>query len=188
LWPELFLQMGPTRWLSFDTIYNKITQLGIIIPRERLLKEVSDQAHNIYNDSTLTPGIDSIGPKLIEMGYKIWVVSASPIERINLSLVRTDLKNHISHIISLQDRSDLAHKPAPDGYLEMMHQLDSDPQSTIILEDSNTWIQSGKASWAFVIGFRQYLNKEQIIGWADDYADNLDEVVSLVNLYEKPSN
>ncbi|HSW88764.1 MAG TPA: HAD family hydrolase, partial [Candidatus Saccharimonadales bacterium] len=81
---------------------------------------------------------------------------------------------------SLDKRSDLPHKPAPDGYLEAIRMLGSTPQSTIILEDSNAGIASAKAAGAFVIGLRENLVEGQSQNGADIYADNINEVISII--------
>jgi len=177
---EIFLRLGPTVGMNMDAIYDRAVQCGATTDKELLIREFFDRAPDIYKKAPLTPGINSIGKTLTELGYKIAIVSASPMKWINISLDRSCLKNYVSYILSLNDRKDLPHKPAPDGYLETIKNLGASPQTTVILEDSNIGIESAKASGAFTIGFRQNLIKGQVLQNADGYADDLEAVLALI--------
>lgn len=117
---------------------------------------------------------------MVTLHCKIGLVSGSPESWIKLALEKTNITDTFNCIISLHDRADLGHKPAPDGYLEAMKKLGSDPQHTIILEDSNQGIQAAKASGAFTIGFRQLLIADYQQTGADVYADTMEDVIKIV--------
>ena len=95
-------------------------------------------------------------------------------------LPRLTYKDKFSYVLSTNQRDDLKAKPAPDGYLDAIKNLDSDPEHSIILEDSNRGIQSAKASGAFVIGFKENLVPEYKQEGADACAENMSEVVKIV--------
>jgi len=177
---EVFARMGSTLGINMDDIYNMAVRCGTTVEKDLFIKEFHNQAPVIYKTAPITPGIDSVGDKLVALGYEIAIVSASPREWIETTLERTKLKNHITHILSLYDRKDLPHKPAPDGYLEAMKSLNVSPLKTVILEDSNTGIESAKASGAYTIGFKQNLMKGYVQKNADAYADDLEEVIKLL--------
>jgi HAD superfamily hydrolase (TIGR01509 family) len=178
---KIHSQMGSTIGINMDGIYNRAISLGATTSKEALEAEFYRHAHSVYREAPLTPGIDQIGKTLTELGYKIGIVSASPREWIDAGLVRTELKNYVTDIISLHDRPDLHHKPAPDGYQAMMKTLGSSPETTIILEDSNAGIESGKSAGAFTIGFTQNLTEGYVQHGADTYAKTFSEVVSIIN-------
>lgn len=177
---EIFLRLGPTVGMNMDAIYDRAVQCGAKTDKESLINEFFNLAQKIYEIAPITPDIDTIGKTLTGLGYKIAIVSASPMEWIKISLNRTILKNYVTYILSLYDRKDLPHKPAPDGYLEAIKILGASPQTTVILEDSNIGIESARASGAFTIGFRQNLVKGQTLRNADEYADNLEDVLNLI--------
>lgn len=177
---DVFLRMGSTLGVNIDDIYKRAVECGTTVRKDFFVREFHKQAPEIYKNSPLTPEIDSIGKILKDFGYKIAIVSASPMEWIGISLNRTHLKDYVEYILSLYDRKDLSHKPAPDGYLEAMRVLNASPRDTVILEDSNTGIESAKASGAYTIGFRQNLMSGYVQHNADAYANNLEDVVALL--------
>lgn len=177
---EVFLCLGSTVGINMDDIYKKALNCGATIKKEIFIKEFFSHAPEIYKHAPLTPGVDEIGKKLVDLGYEIGIVSASPLEWINMTLDRTTLKKYTAFVLSLYDRKDLAHKPAPDGYIEAMKFLKTKPCDTIILEDSNSGIESAKAAGAYTIGFRQNLTKGYIQKNADSYADNFSDVIKII--------
>jgi beta-phosphoglucomutase-like phosphatase (HAD superfamily) len=183
---EVFLQMGSTLGINMDDIYEKAVQCGTDVKKDFFIREFHSKAPVIYKEAPLTSGIDSIGKTLTDLGYKIAIVSASPTEWIETTLNRTRFKDYVSHILSLYDRKDLPHKPAPDGYLEAMKTLGVSPHETVILEDSNTGIDSAKASGAYAIGFRQNLMEGYVQKNADAYADNLEDVITILKKMNTP--
>lgn len=177
--------LSSTIGINQDDIYEKAVACGTKVKKEVFIQEFSKGALEIYKKAPLSPGIDSIGKTLTDLGYKIGIVSASSIDWIELGLNRTSLKDHVGSILSLRDRKDLVHKPAPDGYLEAMKIIGSSPETTVILEDSNPGIESGKASGAFTIGFRQNLVKGYVQKNADAYANNFEEVIEILKQLPK---
>lgn len=177
---EIFLCMGSTLGVNQEDIFKRAVKCGATVEKDVFIREFQKYAPEIYRNAPLVPGIDSIGKTLTDLGYEIAIVSASPMEWINIALDRTDFKKYVRHIISLYDRDDLPHKPAPDGYLEAMKILGASPKETFILEDSNAGIESAKASGAYAIGFKQNLIDGYVLSNADAYADNLEEVIALL--------
>ena len=177
---EVFSRMGSTLGVNMDDIYNMAVQCGATVEKDVFIREFYNQALPIYKNAPLTSGIDSVGEKLTNLGYKVAIVSASPVDWIEITLNRTKLKNYITYVLSLYDRKDLPHKPAPDGYLEAMKDLKVSPGTTVILEDSNTGIKSAKASGAYTIGFKENLMKGYVQNDADTYANNLDDVIKIL--------
>lgn len=126
--------------------------------------------------------------KLKELNFRLGLVSSSPRKWIDYLLPRLSFSDKLEQIISLNERPDLKPKPEPDGYLEALDNLEADPQLSLILEDSNSGIQSAKASGAYVIAFRGNLVDGYSQKGADTYADTMDDVIKLVEAYSGPSN
>jgi len=83
--------------------------------------------------------------------------------------------------VTLHDRPDLAPKPAPDGYIAAMKNLNVKAKNTLVLEDSNAGIASAKAAGAYTVAFRQNLVEGyKQIEKADADAQNLQDVAKIV--------
>lgn len=173
---EVITKMGSTVGINMDGIYNLALKNGSKVPKKVFLNAFFEKAHNIYSTAPLTSGIEALVDTLHKNNFKIGIVSASPREWIDLVTKRIKNSDKISLIVSLYDRKDLPHKPAPDGYLEAMRLLDAEPKSTLVLEDSNTGIKSAKSAGAYTIGLKENLVKGYDQKGADWYANNLAEV------------
>lgn len=178
--PEVAKCLGSTIGLSIDSIHEKAVRCGTRVMKEVLVNGYHAKAPDVYRSAPLTPGINTIGGTLKALGYRIGIVSASPRVWINMALARTPFKNDVETILSLYDRKDLAHKPAPDGYQEAMNTLGGSPENTVVLEDSNTGIEAAKSSGAHTIRFTQNLIEGYVQNEADSTADNLQAVVAIL--------
>jgi len=178
---EIYLQMGSTIGLNMDAIYEKAVQFGATTPKKVLFDKFYHYATDIYHTTPITDGIEELGRLLVEKDFAIGIVSASPREWMELVIERLSFKNKIQVIISLEQRKDLGHKPEPDGYLEAIKELHSNPSHTMILEDSNAGIQSAKKAGAYVLGLKQNLvdGYEQI--GADIYVNQVKDILKIVN-------
>ncbi len=185
--PLVVQKMGPTMGLNMDSIYNLAVECGASLDKEALISAFYAKAHWVYENAALTPNVEELGRALQRMNYAIAIVSASPTDWMSTIVGRLPFRESIRHLISLEDRKDLAHKPAPDGYLEAMRELGSGPETTIILEDSNTGIASAKASGAYTIGLRENLIEGYVQEGADTYVENMGDVLQILENREKAS-
>lgn len=177
---EIVSLMGSTVGIDMQGMYDLAVQHGAMLDKEKFFQSFYTKADWVYKDANLTPGLDELGETLNKLGYSIGVVSASPREWIGGVIGRLSFKEKIEHVISLQDREDLLHKPVPDGYLEAMRQMGSGPEATIILEDSNAGIASAKSAGAFTIGLTENLVPGYIQKGADVYVDSVQEVIEIL--------
>lgn len=166
--------------INMDGIYARAVACGATASKDALLQAFYQHAQTVYREAPLTPGIDTIGETLADLGYRIGIVSASPRSWIDTALQRTALRQFIGEIISLHERGDLHHKPAPDGYQEIIRVLGATPEMSTVLEDSNAGIQSAKSAGALTIGFTQNLPPKYEQRGADAYAGSFPEVVALI--------
>lgn len=177
---EVTAKLGPTSGVSMDGIYDLAVQAGAQVNKQELLDTFFSLATEIYQTAPISQGLEGLVAELKTLDYSIGIVSSSPMAWITAVTKRLPFENDIELIVSCYDRDDIKHKPAPDGYVEAMKAFEVAPQNMIALEDSNTGIASAKASGAYTIGLRQNL----IMGYeqkgADDYADSMADVISLV--------
>ena len=177
---ELSEKIGDTIGMSVNTAYDRAKAFGFLMSREDFQSKYDETAFRMYDKANISAGIDILVDFLIKNNFKLGLVSSSATSWINKVLQRLSFANKFESIISLNERLDLRHKPHPDGYIEIMKVLDSEPSSTIILEDSNRGIESAKASGAFTIAFTQNLvhGYKQIEGNAK--ANNMEEVIRII--------
>jgi mannitol-1-/sugar-/sorbitol-6-/2-deoxyglucose-6-phosphatase len=185
IYPQIFGQkvyekLGSTIGINMDGIYEKAATLGTTVSKERLFEELYNAAQRIYQTAPLTPNIEKLLDLLLAHNYRMGIVSSSPKAWIGVAINRLPQKNYFSSIISTIDRKDIERKPAPDGYLAAMKELDTKPESAIILEDSNLGIAAAKAAGAYTIGLKENLVKGQKQEGADMYADTIDDVIKFV--------
>ena len=171
---EIREKMGSTIGLDMNGIYKKARALGSTVEKKKLFDAFYAAAPHIYQDAPLTPGLEKLEKELSQHDYLIGLVSASPQQWTSLAVSRLPFKKNIKVIVSLTGRPTLAHKPAPDGYIEAMKKLGTTPRHTIILEDSNAGIMSAKSSKAFSIGFKENLIKGYEEKGADTYANTME--------------
>ena len=166
-----------TLGLNMDAIHKRATSYGSTATIQSFYNACDTQARIIYANAPLTNGLDVLLDELRIMNISLGIVSASPKLWIDIALKRLQQSSMFKTIISLHERSDLKHKPDPDGYLEAMKNLGVKPFETVIIEDSNTGIRSAKASGAFTIGLKQNLVPGYAIDGADVYIDTINEAV-----------
>lgn len=167
-----------TLGLNMDAIHELARSFGSTVSVTQFHDACDLMAMNIYAKAPITNGLEVLIDKLVSQKIFLGIVSASPKKWIDIALKR--LKNAYTFhvIISLHERADLAHKPAPDGYKEAMRTLHVLPNETIVIEDSLTGIKSAKAAGAFTIGLKQNLVAGYTIEGADRYIDSIGEVIN----------
>ncbi|OGG08662.1 hypothetical protein A2154_04795 [Candidatus Gottesmanbacteria bacterium RBG_16_43_7] len=178
---DIAQKLQKTSGLDIEAINKLAQEYGSTISLQKLFNEFEIQAQTIYQESPITSGLEDLILLLQEEKYLIGVVSASPRSWIDIVLDRVKWSGLINEIISLYDRKELAHKPAPDGYTEIMKLFAVQPSKTIVVEDSNAGIISAKSAGAYVVGFQQNLPDAYELSGADEYAFNTSDLKSLVS-------
>lgn len=167
--------------------YDRATKYGFSMEKQEYFDRYDKKAAYVYSKAQIAPGVNELGHRLVELGFKIGLVSSSRRVWINFVLPRLNFSKNIVYIISINDRKDLKPKPNPDAYLEAIRELGALPETTIILEESNSGIKAAKAAGAYTIGFKQYLvpNYKQTKE-ADKYADTMHAVTAIVEKLTVP--
>jgi HAD superfamily hydrolase (TIGR01509 family) len=183
---DLSQQIGSTIGVSVNLVYDKARTLGFSMTREDFQKIYDGVALVVYKEVTITKGVGQLVEFLVKKDFKIALVSSSAQSWINQVLQRLAFKDRFEIVISVNDRRDLKPKPSPDGYLETIQRLQSTPDKTIIIEDSNAGIVAAKASGAFTVAFTQnLLDGYKQIEIADAKAKNMEEVTGIVKNWLK---
>lgn len=177
---EIYTKIGDTVGMGVKIIYQRATECGLNLDRKTFYEKYDEQAEIIYKKAKITNNFDKLCNFLVKNKIKLGIVSSSRKTWINMVLPFLSFKDKFEVIISLCDREDLQSKPYPDGYLEAMKKLNAKPEETIILEDSNTGIQSATASGAYVISFSGNLVPGYKQIKADVNAKNMIEVIKIV--------
>lgn len=177
---ELSQKIGDTVGISVKTVYQRAQSYGFAMPLEEFQRRYDEVAFRVYERSPITSGTEELAHFLLSHNFKLGLVSSSGTSWINKVLPRLSFKDHFKSIISLNERSDLQPKPNPDGYLATMKTLGASPETTIILEDSNTGITAAKASGAFTIAFTGNLTAGYKQIEADAKANTMKEVIRIL--------
>lgn len=177
---DISKKIGSTIGFGVSSIYEKAKNFGFVMDPHKFQSLYDEIAFEVYDRSTITPNVEDLSTFLLSNNFKIGLVSSSPTSWIDHVMKRISFGNKFKTIVSLNDHPNLATKPAPDGYLEAMKELDSTPSTTIVLEDSNPGIKSAKKSGSYTIGFRGNIVPGYIQDEADIYADHMLEVIEII--------
>lgn len=173
-------KMNSTLGVNIDGIYERAQSHGTTISKDVFVREFYKLAEGIYSSAPIPAGTDELFEYLVNNNFRIGIVSASPLSWVNTVLQRLKFQDDIELVISLYDRPDLEHKPHPDGYLEAMRAMNTEPKNTYVLEDSNSGIASAKSSGAYTIGLKQNIVRGYEQEGADVYADTMTDVIYIV--------
>lgn len=135
-----------------------------------------------YQD-LLNPHVNFILNKLQANNIQIGLASASSRESIDKMKKENNIEQFFGYTVSGQE---VKHsKPAPDVYLKTMEKLNVEPANTIVLEDSPSGIQAGKASGATVIAIkdtRYNLDQSKADYIASDFIESFYIIQKLWNI------
>lgn len=139
---------GRTWASAFDFLFGKY---AIPVSREEAAQQVMETyRRNIASHLDVVPGSAAAVRALADSGrFKLGLVSGSNRAEILLCLDKLGVRECFEVIYGAEDypRS----KPAPDGYLKAIQTLGRDPARTLVFEDSQPGIASGRAAGAWVV-------------------------------------
>jgi len=166
---------------NLNSIHAQAVKLGATIPREEYLGRFNEAAQYVYRHAPLTEGIEEFAKELLKQNFKLGLVSASPLNWIEMMFKKMSIRDSFTCVISLHERNDLQPKPAPDGYREAMNIIQAPPSKTLVLEDSRHGINAGLAAGAFTICLRQNWPDGYEAKGADLYVDSLPSLREKIN-------
>lgn len=183
--PEVFAKIGSLVGLGVIDVMKRARELGAVFDSAEYLKIADDMAKVVYARSPITENVDMLVEKLLSLGFRLGLVTQSPPQWVEQVVPRLSFMKNLETLVSLYNHPELARKPSPDGYMYAFKSLGASPQRSVVLEDSNFGIQSGKASGAFTIGYRGNLVSGYEQEGADAYADTMADVEKLVEEFTR---
>ncbi|XGI84358.1 HAD family hydrolase [Halorutilales archaeon Cl-col2-1] len=126
------------------------------------------RAEAIYTEKvSLTDGFDYLLNEIRERGLKTAISTSSFPSWVEMVLERFELEDSFDVVVSA-DEIDVEGKPEPDIYEYVASELGVDPEDCIVVEDSETGIESARRSGAYCIGYSA--------SGDPDHLENADEV------------
>ena len=178
---DIFRKLGDsTIGVSLEVEYEMARQFGFTMERAAFFERWDHQAIEIYARANITAGLDRLVERLCSLDFRIGLVTASRPLWVGYALKKAPFRDRLDTIVSLPAHPELRSKPQPDGYLAAMRNLGSRPETTLVLEDSNAGIQAATAAGVLTIGLRENLVPGYRQDGADLYADNLADVLRIV--------
>lgn len=176
---DIVEKMGDTTGMSLDHEYAFAVRHGFSMGKEEFYRRYDKQAEKVYATTVITEGLENFIQTLKSLEFTVGIVSSSRRPWIDIVLSKLTHASLFDYTISLNEEG-LPSKPSPEGYVVAMKKLGATPQTTIILEDSNSGIRAGKAAGAFVIGFTPLLVEGYQQIEADVKANSFKEVEKIV--------
>ncbi|RXH05289.1 HAD family hydrolase [Bradyrhizobium vignae] len=134
---------------STKAIEQHYRDLGQIVPDGFLPRLKSHVLETFAASLEPIPGVEAV---ISELTVPFCVASSSDIDRVSLSLDVTGLRAHFGD--RLYTAQMVRHgKPAPDLFLHAAENMRSPPSRTLVIEDSVSGVQAGKAAGMTVWGF-----------------------------------
>lgn len=152
------------------------TKYNLPVPQEEAAQKVLENYRlSLENELTIVPGsveaVESLAAR-----YPIGLVSGSHRREILWALEKLKIRQHFKVILGAEDypRS----KPAPDGYLSAISQMQLSPQRTLIFEDSTAGIASARAAGAWVVAITGTNHFRQDVSQAHHHIQDLSQVTA----------
>lgn len=117
-----------------------------------LLEETQDILNQRIPEEAIA--IEGAADALKKIKVQMCVCSNSPESRLELMLTKNQLIGYFGdRVYSSRNVGGKRPKPHPDVFLHAIDVLDSEPDFTIVIEDSEAGVKAAKAAGARVIGF-----------------------------------
>ena len=134
---------------SMTTVVEHYAALGRPIP-EQFSTELTAGVRAAFT-SALCP-IEGVSSVLEGLRIPYCVASSSDVDRVSLSLSLTGLAPHFDNRLYTSQMVERG-KPAPDLFLYAAERMQVDPRRTLVIEDSISGVEAGKAAGMTVWGF-----------------------------------
>jgi len=134
---------------SMTAVVEHYAALGRPIP-EQFSAELTAGVRAAFT-SALYP-IEGVSSVLEGLQIPHCVASSSDVDRVSLSLSLTGLAPHFDNRLYTSQMVERG-KPAPDLFLHAAERMQADPRRTLVIEDSISGVEAGKAAGMTVWGF-----------------------------------
>jgi HAD superfamily hydrolase (TIGR01509 family) len=134
---------------SVDSVAEHYGAFGRVLPEE-FLEELRGMVRRSFTASL--QAIPNVAEVLASLGVAYCVASSSDLERIEFSLELTGLSPLFKGRVFTSQMVERG-KPAPDLFLHAARCMKAAPERTLVIEDSVSGVQAGKAAGMTVWGF-----------------------------------
>ncbi len=157
-----------------------VDRFGTTVSFESFESHFHEMGDDVYrNKVPLMPAVTETLQALHDQNIQIGLASSSPLNWIDITLERFELKPFFNIVVS-GDQVPKG-KPAPDIYQAAAKHLKRYPKDCWAVEDSTVGIQSAQSAGMTVIGYRNGHNTEQSFDQADCIINHLDLLTDLYN-------
>lgn len=127
----------------------------------------------ISKNISALPGVTELLEALSNTGFRLAIVSSTPIKNIQLVTKTLDIMKYFDLLISGEDVTE--GKPSPQGFLLAAEKLGIHPQSCVVIEDAVAGVQAAKNGGMHCIAVSNTVDREDL-SEADIVVDSLEEV------------
>ena len=167
---ELFATyIGGAEYFDFHADLEKET--GLTFDRQSLMEERRAMYREHVAGNTVLPGVKDYLSEARGRGFRIGLASNSDIGWVGSNLRELGLFDNFD---VLKTRDDVVNvKPDPEIYLAALHDLKTDPQRAIAIEDSASGVASAKAAGIFTVAVPNPITRYHNLDAADVILDSL---------------
>ena len=167
---ELFAAyIGGAEYFDFHADLEK--QTGLTFDRQSLMDERRAMYREHVAGNTVLPGVKDYLKEARGRGFQIGLASNSDIGWVGSNLRELGLFDNFD---VLKTRDDVVNvKPDPEIYLAALHDLKTDPQRAIAIEDSASGVASAKAAGIFTVAVPNPITRYHNLDAADVILESL---------------
>ena len=161
--------IGGAEYFDFHADLEK--QTGLTFDRQSLMDERRAMYREHVAGNTVLPGVKDYLSEARGRGFRIGLASNSDIGWVGSNLRELGLFDNFD---VLKTRDDVVNvKPDPEIYLAALHDLKTDPQRAIAIEDSASGVASAKAAGIFTVAVPNPITRYHNLDAADVILDSL---------------
>ena len=161
--------IGGAEYFDFHTHLEE--QTGLTFDRQSLMEERRALYREHVSGSTALPGVKDYLRDARELGYRIGLASNSDIGWVGSNLRDLGLFDEFD---VLKTRDDVVRvKPDPEIYLAALHDLKTDPNHAIAIEDSASGVAAAKSAGLFTVAVPNPVTRFHNLEDADLILDSL---------------
>lgn len=136
----------------------------------------------IYKDHVVDiKGYLSFAKKLATLKYKLGVATSAPTANMDLILDHLKIRSLYSSTLASEDVT--KHKPEPEVYLKSAKNLNADPSTCLVFEDSHAGVSAAINAGMKVVGVLSSHTKDELPPcdhYIKEYGDELIDVVGVL--------
>lgn len=157
-------------------------EYALSMSEEEIVTRLNELSESVYtSEAPLKSGVKRLLGSLQMLDIKTALATAADKNLASAALARTGISEHFSGIFSCSEHGA---KTSPDIFLKAAELLGTNPQETVVFEDSLTAVQTAKAAGFITAAVfdKSEKNPDLLRDTADFYGENLDELRKLIFL------